>query len=127
MFTLVLWLFPVLSLVANVAIYSANLGYHLEMSRMVNILLGVLFIIIGNYLPKARQNYSIGIRIPWTLANEDNWNRTHRFAGFLWVIGGLLIVLLSFINFLPGYWFVSIILVIALVPCLYSFWLHVKQ
>ena len=54
------------------------LDYSIDANLILEILMGALLIIIGNYLPKCRQNYTIGIKIPWTLADEDNWNRTHR-------------------------------------------------
>ena len=75
--------------------------------------------IIGNYLPKCKQNYTMGIKIPWTLDNEDNWNKTHRLAGFLWVIGGVLITLNAFLG---NEWvFLAITLVMTLVPVGYSY------
>ncbi len=83
MFSLMLWIAPVISLVAAVTMYPVNLGYVLDISFFAELVLGLIFIVIGNYLPKARQNYTIGIKIPWTLANEENWNRTHRLAGYL--------------------------------------------
>ena len=102
MFSLMLWIVPVLSLVVAAAMYPVNLGYKLDITLFSELLLGLLFIIIGNFLPKARQNYTIGIKIPWTLANEENWNRTHRLAGYLWMICGILMVLISLTRFVPA-------------------------
>ena len=127
MFSLVLWIVPVISVFAAAAIYPVNLGCPLDITFFGELFLGLLFIIIGNYLPKARQNYTIGIRIPWTLANEENWNKTHRFAGYLWMICGLLIILLSLTRLVPGEWLLGMVLITALVPCVYSFWLHAKK
>ena len=107
--------------------YPVNLGYKLDITLFSELLLGLLFIIIGNFLPKARQNYTIGIKIPWTLANEENWNRTHRLAGYLWMICGILMVLISLTRFVPAEWLVGIILIMVFVPCIYSFWLHAKK
>ena len=90
-------------------------------------MLGLLFLIIGNYLPKARQNYTIGIKIPWTLANEENWNRTHRLAGYLWMICGILMIFNCLTRFVPAIWLFGILLIMVLVPCIYSFWLHAKK
>lgn len=87
----------------------------------------MLLIIIGNYMPKARQNYTIGIRLPWTLANEENWNRTHRIAGYLWLISGILVVALTLCKVLNLGWMIVIIAVIVIVPFFYSFWLHVRK
>jgi len=86
------------------------------------ILVGLTLAIIGNYLPKCKQNYTIGIKIPWTLNSEENWNRTHRFAGRLWMVCGLAIMLTGFIG---GFWvFLPIVLLMVLVPFLYSYILY---
>ena len=127
MFSLMLWIAPVISLVAAATIYPVNLGYELDISFFIELLVGLMFIIIGNYLPKARQNYTIGIKIPWTLANEENWNRTHRLAGYLWMICGILMILISLTRFVPAEWLVGIFLIMVLVPCIYSFWLHAEK
>ena len=127
MFSLMLWIAPVISLVAATTIYPVNLGYELDIAFFSELLVGLMFIIIGNYLPKARQNYTIGIKIPWTLANEENWNRTHRLAGYLWMICGILMILISLTRFVPAEWLVGIFLIMVLVPCIYSFWLHAEK
>ncbi len=127
MFSLMLWIAPVISLVAAATIYPVNLGYELDIAFFSELLVGLMFIIIGNYLPKARQNYTIGIKIPWTLANEENWNRTHRLAGYLWMICGILMILISLTRFVPAEWLVGIFLIMVLVPCIYSFWLHAEK
>jgi uncharacterized membrane protein len=127
MFSLMLWIAPVISLVAAATIYPVNLGYELDIAFFSELLLGLMFIIIGNYLPKARQNYTIGIKIPWTLANEENWNRTHRLAGYLWMICGILMIIISLTRLVPAEWLIGIFLIMVLVPCMYSFWLYAKK
>ena len=124
MFSLGLWIVPVLSLFAAATIYPVNLGYELDIIFFAELFLGLLFIMIGNYLPKARQNYTIGIKIPWTLANEENWNRTHHFAGYLWMICGILMIANSLTRLVPAGWLVGIFLIMVLIPCIYSLWLH---
>ena len=127
MFSLVVWIAPVTSLVVAAILYPVNLGYALDITFFVELLSGVMFIIIGTYLPKARQNYTIGIRVPWTLANEENWNRTHRLAGTLWIICGILMIIICLTRLAPVQWFVGILLITVLVPCIYSYWLHAKK
>ena len=127
MFSLVVWIAPVTSLVVAAILYPVNLGYALDITFFVELLSGVMFIIIGTYLPKARQNYTIGIRVPWTLANEENWNRTHRVAGTLWIICGILMTIIRLTRLAPVQWFVGILLIMVLVPCIYSYWLHAKK
>ena len=127
MFSLVVWIAPVTSLVVAAILYPVNLGYALDITFFVELLSGVMFIIIGTYLPKARQNYTIGIRVPWTLANEENWNRTHRLAGSLWIICGILMIIICLTRLASFQWLVDILLITVLVPCIYSYWLHAKK
>lgn len=126
MFTLVLWIIPMVSVVCGAAIYTYNLGMKVDISFYAMLFTGLLFIVIGNYLPKARQNYTIGIKIPWTLADEENWNRTHRAAGHLWVAGGILMVLAALTGFSGIRWFFVILAVMTIVPCLYSYWIYAR-
>ena len=123
-FRLALWIIPVVSLICGVAIYTYNLGHPLDISSFMMILMGILFILIGNYMPKTRQNYTIGIKVPWTLDNEENWNRTHRLAGYLWVAGGIILVILALIGLTNPVLMIGVILVFTLVPTIYSWWLH---
>ena len=127
LFNVVLWLVPVVSLVVNISIYTANLGYNVDISFFMLLFMGVLFTVIGNYLPKARHNYTIGIRLPWTLDNEENWNRTHRLAGYIWMGLGILIIICTLTGILKAEWMIALVFVMALIPCVYSFWLHVRH
>jgi uncharacterized membrane protein len=71
----------------------AALGAPFEVGRLVLGGVGVLFLALGNYLPRLRSNWWMGIRTPWTLDNEDVWRRTHRLGGRTFVIGGLVSLL----------------------------------
>ena len=116
---LVLWIIPVLSAVLHVVVYAVALGKEVRVEMVMPVLIGLVLAIIGNYLPKCKQNYTIGIKIPWTLNSEENWNRTHRFAGRIWVVGGLAIILTGFFG---GFWiFLPIVLLMVLAPVIYSY------
>ena len=104
-----------------------NLGVSVNVTFIAELLIGVMLIIIGNYMPKCRQNYTMGIKLPWTLANEENWNRTHRLAGYLWLIAGLLMLVLTLCGVMQAAWLIVMLLVAVLVPFVYSFWLHAKK
>jgi uncharacterized membrane protein len=71
----------------------AALGHPVAMERVVPIGIGLLFVAIGNLLPRARPNWFVGIRTPWTLSSDRVWEKTHRFGGRVFVLGGILIVL----------------------------------
>ncbi|MDD4271257.1 MAG: SdpI family protein [Patescibacteria group bacterium] len=69
-----------------------GLGYNLPVGVIIPFLIGLLFIIIGNYMAKIKMNWFMGIRTPWTLSSEEIWNKTHRFGGKIFVLAGLLMM-----------------------------------
>lgn len=71
-------------------------GYKLQIGANLCIVLGAMLALIGNWLGKIRRNFYVGIRTPWTLANEDVWERTHRLGGRLFVLHGLTCVMTGF-------------------------------
>jgi uncharacterized membrane protein len=103
-------------------LYSSLHG-NLTFSRLFNPLMGIFFAVVGNLMYNIKPNYFVGIRIPWTLENENNWRATHHMAGKLWFIGGIFITV--FTIFLPiqtgEYFFVGCTLILAFVPIVYSF------
>lgn len=121
-----LWVIPVVSVMCSAMTLCYALGYSVSVARIVPAFVGVLFIIFGNYLPKTKQSYSMGIKLPWTLNSEENWNRTHRLSGFLWVIGGALFLMLTFFGWWNLYVLLGIILAMTLIPTVYSYLLYRK-
>ena len=120
-----IWTVPVVSLLCSGLTLGRALGYDLRIEMVLPVFMGVLFILIGNYLPKTKQSYTMGIKLPWTLASEENWNRTHRLAGFLWVIGGAFFIVMSFIGWNIIAFLIPITLMV-LVPTVYSYLLYRK-
>lgn len=123
--TLVLWICPVMSLLIGSLIYATALGYSISVEIIMPLVMGVLFVIVGNYMPKCKQNYSIGIKVPWALENEDNWNKTHRFAGILWVIGGIIVMATAFLG--SFYIMLPIVFIMAFAPMIYSYCYYKKN
>ena len=121
---LVFWLVPVISILIPAFMYFGALGIAVRIDILLPILLGLLFVAIGNYLPKCRQSYTIGIKLPWTLANEENWNRTHRFAGWVWAFGGILLMVFGFFQIHVA--IIAVATVMVLFPIVYSFALYRK-
>lgn len=122
MLHLTLWICPVISLLCNGMVLLTALGIGISVEVMMPLVMGAMFLVIGNYLPKCKQNYTIGLKLPWTLADEGNWNATHRFAGWVWTIGSLLIMAMAFFG---NFWlFIVIVLIMAFVPVLYSYLYH---
>ena len=124
LFGVSLWAMPVLSVVMQGLILATALGAQLPVGTIVMVLVGLLFTVVGNYLPKCKHNYSMGIRLPWTLSSEENWNRTHRLAGWLWTIGGLLMAASGLLGW-QGVT-MAVIIAITVLPAVYSFLLYRK-
>ena len=123
--SLVYWICPIVSFFCMGSIYTEALGYTVPINDIGGIFVGVTFIFIGNYIPKCQQNYTMGIKIPWTLNSEENWNRTHRFAGPLWMICGILFMVLTFIDY--PILSVAVIFVAVLAPMIYSYVYYKKH
>ncbi|MGN0355728.1 MAG: SdpI family protein [Muricoprocola sp.] len=126
-YRLMLWICPILSIFVGVMVYGYCLNFKINISFAGGLLIGFIFIIVGNYLPKCKQNYMIGIKLPWTLDDMDNWNATHRMAGPVWVLGGLAILILNIAGLHNTWTFLGITLLVALIPCIYSFLFYIRH
>lgn len=117
-FVLVLFM----SLLALFIIYSTK-SQTISSPSFVFVLAGALFMILGNYFKVIRPNYFVGIKTPWTLENQEVWKMTHLFAGKLWFIAGLIIILgsLIFDSSIFSKVFLTIVFTIAIVPVAYSY------
>lgn len=123
---LTLWICPVVSWICAAVTYGYALGWNTDgMGSVILLFLGFLLLIIGNYLPKIKQNYYLGIKLPWTYADEENWNKTHRLGGKVWVIGGLLILANYFLK-VKGLEIVVLVAVI-LIPTIYSWAYSIRK
>lgn len=118
-----------MSILSIIIIFSStNPGNMIWQKAMVP-LMGALFTFLGNIMYNVKPNYFVGIRIPWTLNDENNWKKTHRVAGRLWFIGGIFIILAGLA--LPIYWaniaMQIILAIIVIIPISYSFMLFRKS
>lgn len=128
---LVFWLLPVTSLLVGGIQVLARSGFEsfATISTITYVAFGLLFFVLGNSLPKVKQNSTIGIRVKWSLENEENWNATHRFAGKVWVAGGLLAMACALLpaNERTMVLFTVVILVLAFAPMAYSYRYYRRQ
>ena len=119
---IIFWIIPCLSLFVGGLLYGVAFGMEMHLARFLPAFLGVLFALMGNYMPKIKQNSTLGIKITWTLQNEETWVKTHRFAGKVWFVGGLLMIAATF---LPGNWCLYILPVFFVpmmaLPMVYSY------
>lgn len=128
---MIFWIVPVISFFESGIVYSTAFGKEFDLILFTPALLGIMLIFMGNYFPKIKQNKTLGIKISWTLNNEENWNKTHRFSGKAWVCGGFILL---FSVFLPLKVMVCIsvcVLIISVIaPFVYSYCIykqHKKQ
>ena len=115
-----IWIMPTISIIAVPINLFLSLGYNIPVHIIIPSLIGLLFIIIGNYLPKNRQNDTFGFKLPWTLADQNNWNKTNRLAGFMIIAAGVLTVILSLFQILTAY-LLMIVIMLMLIPVIYSY------
>lgn len=125
----VIWLIPVLSLVMNVAIYLIALGFKVNMVEIILVLLGAFFVLLGNYMPKLKKNYTVGIKVPWALNSEENWIRTHRFGGKVYVVTGIVCIISGLLVNLIGENVAFVIIMVLIfggsfLTMGYSYWLY---
>lgn len=126
--TLTYFIIPVISLVVHTFIYSIALEKEWNLFVLIPVLIGAMFIYIGNYLPKTTRNRTTGIKLRWTMGNDENWNKTHRLGGKIWFWSGLVIlasallpikitIILMFLMLLAG----------VVVPFIYSYSIYKKH
>ena len=127
-FNLVIWITPIVSIFANGIIYVSARDINIPIQIFISIFTGLIFIIIGSYFPKCTQNYTIGIKLPWTLNDEKNWNSTHKFSSKVWIIGGFLMFICGFLPKNIFIWALfGVIFLITLIPFIYSYVYYAKN
>ncbi|MBD8880428.1 SdpI family protein [Rhodanobacter sp. 7MK24] len=110
-------------LVLGVTAMLAGAGHAVPMATIAPLGVGVLLIVLGNYMGKLRRNFFVGIRTPWTLASEAAWERTHRLAGWVYVLAGAAMVVLGLIGAMAG-WMLAAVVVVLLIPHVCSYFIY---
>ncbi|MDD4901663.1 MAG: SdpI family protein [Patescibacteria group bacterium] len=105
-----------------------NLGVNSNVGLWVPGVIGLLFIVLGNYLGKIKRNWFVGIRTPWTMSSETVWNKTHRFGGKVFIFGGVLMIITGFA---PLSWrlpiFIADIIILLFGTIIYSYLVYRKE
>ena len=86
-----------LSILSTIIIYSSTHADQINVGKLILPLVGLSFAGLGWYMPKFKQNYFVGFKLPWTLENVDNWNETHKMASNYWIYGGLFQAVITFL------------------------------
>ena len=125
---IIFFMIPAISCYVGAICIALMLGFEFDIGIVIGIVMGVLLIVMGNYMPKAKRNRTFGLKIKWTLANDDNWVATHRLGGKLMVIAGVVCLAICF---LPEVAFfitlTALIAAIVIVPIIYSYCFYKNQ
>ena len=100
------------------------LGYAIRVEIWIPVIIGLLFLVMGNYFGKIKPNWFMGIRTPWTLSNEEVWNKTHRLGGKLFMVLGLFMISTPLWQTKSAtmFWLVMVpVLLVTIVPIIYSY------
>ena len=125
---IVFWLIPAITLIIGLILLLYALEYVICIYHVIVVFVSILFVIIGNYLPKTTRNLRVGIKVKWALSNDENWRATHRFAGRFFVVSGLLVLVsLPFSDSVFPFVCVGLILACAFVPMIYSYCFYKKH
>ena len=127
---LIFWIMPAVSLLTGgvTALLQRGVQSASTLSTAMAMGFGLLFIVLGNYMPKFRQNSFMGIRVKWTLESEANWNATHRMGGKVWVAGGFACLAGAMLPIQAmGVVFPVVLVTVALAPIVYSYYYSKTQ
>ena len=126
--SIIFFLIPAVSIYVGSIFIAIMLGADIGVGFVSSLLLGVMMIVLGNYLPKAKRNRTFGLKIRWTLISDDNWMATHRLSGKIFVIAGILTFLLGLLP--TEAMFISFMVVLAavvIIPVVYSYVFYRRQ
>ena len=125
---LIFFMVPAISLYVGAIFIAIMLGLEFSISLVVGIVMGISFIVMGNYMPKAKRNATFGMKIKWTLASDDNWAATHRLSGKVMVIAGIVSFAISFLPMTLFFIAFTVVLVaMVTIPIVYSYCFYKNQ
>lgn len=101
-FGLLIWICPAMSIMMGVVTYGTALGYSIDVPSTAILVIGFLFLILGNYMPKLRINRYAGVRVKWTMESKKNWESTHRFAGWMMCLLGIILIIVTLVRLFIG-------------------------
>lgn len=113
-------------LLLGIAVMLAGAGHAVPIATIAPLAVGVLLMALGNYMGKLRRNFFVGIRTPWTLASEAVWERTHRLAGWTYVLAGAAMVVLGLAGAMAG-WTLAAVIAVLLVPHVCSYFIYRRR
>ncbi len=120
------WVIPIVVVIIQPLMILKSVGNNAPVNNVITIIVGLIFILSGNYFPKNRINPNVGVKFPWLLHDEEGWRKTHKLSGYLWIIAGFILILSPFVKVPFTYIFVAFISLIAFIPIVYSLYLYIR-
>ncbi len=122
---MVLWIVPVVAWICSAVTYGYVFYEKINVGLICCLLVGLLFIAMGNQMPRQMQNRVFGIRTKLTLSDEDVWRASHRFGGWLFTVGGVVVIITAFLSW---WWMALVVFAVMAVLCLcYPRWYYNKR
>lgn len=122
------WIMPVsLAFLTFVSVCTTLLPHHSVYNTSFIVFVGLIFIISGNYFPKNHINPYIGLKFPWLLHDEESWNKTHKLASYTWILAGVIFILQLFISPLKIVSIPLALVLIGIIPLIYSLMLVYRK
>lgn len=125
---LFMWIVPITSIFVTAMIFGYTFGYKMKVAFWSQIFLAAVFLLIGNFLPKVRQNHIAGTRVKWTYKSKKNWDHTQRFTGYAMCVCGVLFLVSALTDFSSrveagffGWIIIAVIMMFVLSTILYSY------
>lgn len=128
---LVLWIIPAIAVLHNIIVRLVCMDVNMDnlYVALTYYGTGILFVVVGNYLPKVKPNHTIGIRVIWALQDEENWVATHRFSGRVWMTAGVLCMLSGLFGETTAALILYVVIIgaAAIISVLYSYLFYKKK
>ena len=114
-------------LVLHLALIATGLGWPVDMAKVIGVAIGILLVIMGNFLSRIKPNWFMGIRTPWTLESDSVWRKTHRVGGRLFVAAGLVVIAVTLIGRQVGLILMMVTIMLAAIGSVIASYYYWKQ
>lgn len=118
------WVVPITAIITQPLMILKSVDSDVPINSIITIVVGLIFILSGNYFPKNRINPNVGMKFPWLFHDEEGWRKTHKLSGYLWIIAGFILILSLFVKISFSYILIAVISLVAVIPIAYSLYLY---
>lgn len=121
------WVVPITAIITQPLMILKSVNSDIPINSIIAIVVGIIFILSGNYFPKNRINPNVGIKFPWLFHDEEGWRKTHKLSAYLWITAGFVLILSPFAKIPFTYIFIVVISLVAAIPIVYSLYLYIRR